>query len=81
MEEITLAERRARSLTDADIEAIIAAMRHNCPNGMSAEDALELKGFAAWLKSLKNAIGKVIIYGFLAFLAFLFYMGTGRFKG
>lgn len=81
MDEIVTVERRTRTLTDEDISAIIAAMRHNCPNGMTSEDAIELRAFANWLRSLRNAIGKVVIYGFLAFLAFLFYLGTGRIKG
>lgn len=72
------AERRARALTDEDVSAIIAAMRHNCPNGMTTDDAVELRSFANWLRRLRNAVGNVVIYGFLAFLAFLFYLGIGK---
>ena len=81
MEEMTTVERRDRSLTDEDIRAIIEAMRANCPNGINPEDAAELKSFASWLRKLKSAIGNVVIYGVVALLAFLFYIGTGRFKG
>lgn len=80
LEEIRTAERRARSLTDADVEEIVSAMRRNCPNGISVEDAVELKGLAAWLRKLRNAIGNVVIYGAIILLAILFYLGTGKLR-
>ena len=71
-----------RTLTQADIEAIaIAVARQNkCSIGISSEDAAELCEFAAWLRKLKNAIGNVVIYGFILFLGILFYIGVGRWK-
>lgn len=81
MDELVTAERRTRSLTDADIDAIVAAMRHNCPNGMSPDDAAELRGFIAFLRKLKNAVGQAVIYGLLAVLATLFYLGIGKMRG
>ena len=80
VEELTTTERRTRSLTDEDIRAIIEAMRTNCQNGMSQEDTVELKSFASWLRKLKSAIGNVVIYGVVALLAFLFYLGTGKLR-
>ena len=68
-----------RTLTQADIEAIALAVakQNGCSIGISANDATELCEFAAWLRKLKNAIGNVVIYGFILFLAVLFYMGAG----
>ena len=68
-----------RALTDADVAAIAQAVaRQNaCSLGISASDAAELCGLAAWLRKLKNAIGNVVIYGFVLFLALLFYLGMG----
>lgn len=71
-----------RTLSQADIDAIaIAVARQNsCSIGISANDAAELCEFAAWLRKLKNAIGNVVIYGFILFLAVLFYLGAGKWK-
>ena len=68
-----------RTLTPADIDAIVLAVakQNGCSIGISASDAAELCEFAAWLRKLKNAIGNVVIYGFILFLAVLFYMGVG----
>lgn len=71
-----------RTLTDADVAAIAAAVQRtqDCAVGITQEDAGELRDFLAWLRKLKNAVGNVVIYGFVAFLALLFYMGIGRWK-
>ena len=71
-----------RTLTPADIEAIALAVakQNGCSIGISANDAAELCEFAAWLRKLKNAIGNVVIYGFILFLAVLFYLGAGKWK-
>lgn len=71
-----------RTLTDADVAAIAAAVQRTqtCAVGITQEDAGELRDFLAWLRKLKNAVGNVVIYGFVAFLALLFYMGIGRWK-
>ena len=71
-----------RTLTDADVAAIAAAVKTQgaCSIGISAEDASDLCEFARWLRKLKTTIGNVVIYGFVAFLALLFYMGAGRWK-
>ena len=71
-----------RTLTQADIEAIALAVakQNGCSIGISANDAAELCEFAAWLRKLKNAIGNVVIYGFILFLAVLFYLGAGKWK-
>ena len=71
-----------RTLTDADVAAIASAVNKQsaCSIGISTEDALELCEFAAWLRKLKNAIGNVVIYGFVMFLAVLFYLGVGKWK-
>ena len=71
-----------RTLTQADIEAIALAVakQNGCSIGISANDATELCEFAAWLRKLKNAIGNVVIYGFILFLGILFYIGVGRWK-
>lgn len=71
-----------RTLTDADVEAIACAVNKQsaCSLGISADDASELCEFAAWLRKLKNAIGNVVIYGFIMFLAVLFYLGVGKWK-
>ena len=72
-----------RTLTQADIEAIALAVakQNGCSIGISANDAAELCEFVAWLRKLKNAIGNVVIYGFILFLGVLFYIGVGRWKG
>ena len=72
-----------RTLTQADIEAIALAVakQNGCSIGISANDVAELCEFAAWLRKLKNAIGNVVIYGFILFLGILFYIGVGRWKG
>lgn len=41
---------------------------------------MELKGLAAWLRKLRNAIGNVVIYGAIILLAILFYLGTGKLR-
>ena len=71
-----------RTLSDDDIKAIAVevAKQRACSLGISSEDAAELCGFAQWLKKLRNAVGNVVIYGFIAFLALLFYMGVGRWQ-
>lgn len=71
-----------RTLTDADVSAIALAVakQTGCSLGISASDAAELCEFAAWLRRLKNAIGNVVIYGFIMFLAVLFYLGVGKWK-
>ena len=72
-----------RALTDADVAAIaqaVARQQNACSLGISASDAAELCELAAWLRKLKNAVGNVVIYGLVAFLAVLFYMGVGRWK-
>lgn len=72
-----------RTLTDADVAAIAAAVArtNSCAVGITPEEAGELRDFVAWMRKLKNAVGNVVIYGFIAFLAVLFYMGVGRWKG
>lgn len=72
-----------RTLTTADIEAVAQAVarQNSCSIGISRDDAAELCEFAAWLRKLKNAIGNVVIYGFILFLGILFYIGVGRWKG
>lgn len=71
-----------RTLTDADIAAIASAVArtNSCAVGITSEDAGELRDFVAWLRKLKNAIGNVVIYGFILFLGILFYIGVGRWK-
>ena len=71
-----------RTLTTADIEAVAQAVarQNSCSIGISREDAAELCEFAAWLRKLRNAIGNVVIYGFILFLGVLFYTGVGRWK-
>lgn len=68
-----------RTLSDADVNAIATAVakHHTCTLGISLEDASDLCEFARWLRKLKNAIGNVVIYGFILVLALLFYMGAG----
>ena len=72
-----------RTLSQADIDAIaLAVARQNgCSIGISAEDAADLCEFARWLRRLKEAVGNVVIYGFVLFLGVLFYIGIGRWKG
>ena len=71
-----------RTLTDADVAAIASAVARtsSCAVGITQEEAGELRDFVAWMRKLKNAVGNVVIYGFIAFLALLFYMGAGRWK-
>ena len=71
-----------RTLTDADVAAIAAAVSraNSCAVGITHEEASELRDFVSWLRRLKNAVGNVVIYGIVAFLALLFYMGVGRWK-
>ena len=72
-----------RTLTDADITAIIAAMRcaNPCPNGLTAEDTIVLKDLSGWLRSAKNIVGKAVVYGFLAAVVGLAMLGIGKFGG
>ena len=71
-----------RTLTDADVTAIVAAVSsaNSCAVGITHEEAAELRDFVSWLRRLKNAVGNVVIYGIVAFLALLFYIGVGRWK-
>ena len=71
-----------RTLTDADVAAIAAAVArtNSCAIGITPEEAGELRDFVLWMRKLKNAVGNVVIYGLIAFLAALFYMGAGRWK-
>ena len=71
-----------RTLTDADVAAIAAAVQRTqaCAVGITREEAGELRDFVTWLRKLKNTVGNVVIYGFVALLAVLFYMGVGRWK-
>lgn len=72
-----------RTLTPADIEAVAQAVarQNSCAIGITHEEAAELRDFVSWLRRLKNAIGNVVIYGFILFLGILFYIGAGRWKG
>lgn len=71
-----------RTLTDADVAAIASAVQRaqTCAVGITHDDAAELREFVSWLKKLKSTIGTVVIYGFVAVLGILFYMGVGRWK-
>lgn len=71
-----------RTLTDADVAAIAAAVQRTqtCAVGITHDDAAELREFVGWLKKLKSTVGTVVIYGFVALLGILFYMGVGRWK-
>ena len=72
-----------RTLTDADITAIIAAMRcaSPCPNGLTTEDTIILKDLSGWLRGAKNIVGKAVVYGFLAAVVGLAMLGIGKFGG
>lgn len=72
-----------RTLTDADITAIVSAMScaNPCPNGLTAADTIVLKDLAGWLCSAKNIIGKAVVYGFLAAIVGLAMLGIGKFGG
>jgi len=71
-----------RTLSDDDVKAIAAAVakQHSCSLGITTDDAVELCHFAQFLKRLRNAVGNVVIYGLIAFLAVLFYMGVDRWR-
>ena len=72
-----------RTLTQADIEAIAAATKctSQCPNGLTADDTVELKALARWLAKAKNTIGQTIIYGLIAAVIGLAMIGIGKFGG
>ncbi len=72
-----------RTLTQADIEAIVTAMKctNPCPNGLTADDTAELKALARWLAKAKNTIGQTIIYGLIAAVIGLAMIGIGKFGG
>lgn len=73
-----------RTLTDADIAAIVAGVKSSvpaCPNGLTAEATAELKALAQWLARARNIIGQTIIYGFVAAIVGMAMLGIGRFGG
>lgn len=79
-----IVERRQRTLTDDDIEAIVEAAKLGCtpcPNGLTPEDAVELRSLARMLMRAKNVIGTTVLYGIIAGLIFLFYLGASKLKG
>ena len=77
-------ERRQRTLTDDDIEAIVEAAKLGCtpcPNGLTPEDAAELRSFARWLAQAKSTIGKMVLYAIIGGAVALAYLGAGKIKG
>ena len=72
-----------RTLTQADIAAIVDAMRcaNPCPNGLTADDTAELKALARWIAKAKATIGQTIIYGMIAAVIGLAMLGIGKFGG
>ena len=79
-----IGERRARTLSEEDIEAIVEASRRGCPacpNGLTPEDALELRFLARSLARAKTVIGNTVLYAIIAGLVFLFYLGASKLKG
>jgi hypothetical protein len=79
-----IGERRKRTLTEDDIDAIVGALqkaRGPCPNGLTQDEATELRAFARWLAQAKNTIGKMVLYAIIAGAIALMYLGSGKFKG
>jgi len=79
-----IGERRKRTLSEEDIEAIVDAARKGCtpcPNGLTLEDAQELRSLARALAKTKLAIGNTVLYAIIAGLVFLFYLGANKLKG
>lgn len=79
-----IGERRKRTLSEEDIEAIVEASRKGCqpcPNGLTAEDAHELRSLARMLMRAKVAIGNTVLYAIIAGLVVLFYLGASKIKG
>ena len=72
-----------RTLTQADIEAIAAVTKcaNQCPNGLTADDTIELKALARWIAKAKATIGQTIIYGLIAAVIGLATLGIGKFGG
>lgn len=69
---MTIDNRRKRTLTDEDVEAIAAAMvnrfqgpPHACSLSLEAEDARVLKEIVSSLKKARNTIGTVVLTFFL----------------
>lgn len=79
-----IGERRRRTLSEEDIEAIVEASRKGCspcPNGLSQEDALELRSLARMIMRAKVVIGNTVLYAIIAGLVVLFYLGANRIRG
>jgi hypothetical protein len=79
-----IGERRKRTLTEDDIDAIVEASQkacNPCPNGLTQDEAIELRAFARWLAQAKNTIGKMVLYAIIAGAIALTYLGSGKFKG
>jgi hypothetical protein len=79
-----IGERRKRTLTEDDIDAIVEVLQKACdpcPNGLTQDEAIELRAFARWLAQAKNTIGKMVLYAIIAGAIALMYLGSGKFKG
>lgn len=78
-------ERRKRTLTEEDIEAIVEASARacsgDCAHGVTEEEVHELRHFARMLMKIKMAIGNTVLYAVIAGIIVLFYMGASKVKG
>lgn len=80
-------EHSTRTLSDADIEAIVnktieaTGACAPCKHEFTKEEAHELKGFARILMRTKNVIGNTILYAIVAGFVVLFYLGASKLRG
>jgi hypothetical protein len=71
-------ERRQRSLTDADIEAIstaVSAMLPVCQLGLTADDAVIIKSHLGVWKKATNIVGSLVLTAVVIFLLGVFTKG------
>ena len=82
-------ERRKRILTDEDLEDIRSAAREAareavkeaacaCPNGLTVDDARDIRSFVRWWNDARATVGKMVIQA--AIVAMLALAGLGAIK-